>query len=202
MANHEKWHHGFSCASRALASLGAAALLIGASAQAQDKPDSINSGIQLVTATDIVAKQRGWAEEMIGVPIEWNTFDSGKDAILGLGAGGVNWSLTGSAPAAFGLSSGVDGEIIWIFHLLGANEALVVQPDSGIESVEDLKGKKVAVPFGTTTHFDMLKAMELADMTQQDLDLAGYVAAGHGGGLRARRHRCRVGVVSGAGAPA
>lgn len=171
MTNRESWHRSRSCVSRALASLGVAALVLGSSAQAQDKPESIKSGIQLVTATDIVAKQRGWGEEMIGVPLEWTTFDSGKDAILGLGAGGVDWSLTGSAPAAFGLSSGVDGEVVWIFHLLGANEALVVQPDSGIESVEQLEGKTVAVPFGTTTHFDMLKALELAGMTQQDLEL-------------------------------
>lgn len=171
MTNHESRRRGASRVTKFLASLGALAFVAGAPALAQDKPESINSGIQLVTATDIVAKQRGWAEDLIGVPIEWNTFDSGKDAILGLGAGGVDWSLTGSAPAAFGLSSGVEGEIIWIFHLLGANEALVVEPDSGIESVAELKGKKVAVPFGTTTHFDMLKALELADMTQQDVEL-------------------------------
>lgn len=171
MTNYERRHRGCSWVLRALASLGALAMLFGTSAQAQDKPDSIKSGIQLVTAMDIVAKQRGWAEEMTGASIEWTTFDSGKDAILGLGAGGVDWSLTGSAPAAFGLSSGVDGEVVWIFHLLGANEALVVQPDSGIETVKELEGKTVAVPFGTTTHFDMLKALELAGMTQQDLEL-------------------------------
>lgn len=138
---------------------------------AQDKPDQVISGIQLVTSTDIVSKQRGWAEAMLGVPVEWRSFESGRSAVLGLGARGVNWTLTGSSPAAFGLSSGVEGEVIWIFHLLGENEALVVQPDAGIETVAQLKGETIAVPFGTTTHYDMLKALELAGLTQADVTL-------------------------------
>lgn len=160
-----------SLLARLLALAAIPGLALAVAAHAQERPDEIESGIQLVTATDIVAKQRGWAEEMTGVPVSWRTFDSGKSAILGLGARGVHWTLAGSAPAAFGLSSGVSGEVIWIFHLLGANEALVVQPGSGIESVEDLADKKVAVPFGTTTHYDMLQALDLAGLSQSDLEL-------------------------------
>lgn len=149
----------------------AATALATQEARAQAKPDKVMSGIQLVTSTDIVSKQRGWASEMMGVPVEWRSFDSGRSAVLGLGARGVHWTLTGSSPAAFGLSTGVEGEVAWIFHLLGENEALVVQPDSGIETVSQLKGKKVAVPFGTTTHYDMLKALDLAGVAPTELSL-------------------------------
>ena len=158
---------GVALAGACLASLGLAAQ----GALAQDKPEQVRSGTQLVTSTDIAVKQRGWAEPFLGLPVEWRSFDSGRSAILGLGAKGVDWTLAGSAPAAFGLSSGVEGEVIWIFHLLGEGEALVAQPDSGIKSVEDLKGKKVGVPFGTTTHYDLLKAVELAGLKQSDLEI-------------------------------
>lgn len=134
-------------------------------------PDEVRSGIQLVTSTDIVAKQRGWAEEMLGVPVQWVSFESGRQAILGLGARGVDWTLAGSSPAAFGLSSGVQGEVVWIFHLLGENEALVVQSDSGIEEVEDLVGKTVAAPFGTTTHYNLLQALDLAGVESSELTI-------------------------------
>lgn len=153
------------------AGLMALALMAGTAAAQDAKPEQVRAGIQLVTSTDVVAKQRGWAEELLGVPIKWVTFASGRDAILGIGSRGVDWTLAGSAPAAFGLSSGIDGEVIWLFHLLGKNEALVVQPDSGIKTVADLKGKTVAVPFGTTTHYDLLKAVEMAGMTQGDLKI-------------------------------
>lgn len=151
--------------------LTSVALLTGTGSAQESKPERVRAGVQLVTSTDIVAKQRGWADEMLGVTIDWVSFDSGRDAILGIGSRGVDWTLAGSSPAAFGLSSGVDGEVIWIFHLLGENEALVVQPDSGIEEVADLKGKTVAAPFGTTTHYDLLKAIELAGLTQDDLNI-------------------------------
>lgn len=153
------------------ACLATVALATGAAQAQEAKPDRVRSGIQLVTSTDVVSKQRGWAEELLGVPVEWVTFASGRDAILGIGSRGVDWTLAGSSPAAFGLSSGIDGEVIWLFHLLGENEALVVQPDSGIETPADLKGKKVAVPFGTTTHYDLLQAVELAGLTQNDLTI-------------------------------
>lgn len=140
-------------------------------ASAQEVPERVRIGIQLLTATDIIAKQRGWAEELLGVPIEWVTFDSGRDAVLALGAGGVDMSLVGSAPAAFGMSSGVDAEVAWIFNLLGENEALIVRPDSGITTLEDLAGKTLAVPFGSTTHYDMLQALDTVGLSEQDVTL-------------------------------
>lgn len=152
------------------AGLGLAALAV-TGASAQDKPSKVRSGIQLTTSTDIVAKQLGWAEAFLGVPVTWSSFESGRSAILGLGARGVEWTLAGSAPAAFGLSTGVEGEVIWIFHLIGENEALVVQPESGITEVADLKGKKVTAPFGSTTHYDLLKALDLAGLKQTDLSI-------------------------------
>ena len=150
--------------------LGLAALAA-TGADAQDKPDEVRSGIQLTTTTDIVAKQRGWAEAFLDVPVQWTSFESGRSAILGIGARGVEWTLAGSAPAAFGLSTGIEGEVIWIFHLLGENEALVAQPDSGITEVADLEGKKVAAPFGSTTHYDLLQAINLAGLEQTDLTI-------------------------------
>ncbi|MFQ5946837.1 MAG: ABC transporter substrate-binding protein [Anaerolineae bacterium] len=155
-----------------LVALGLAVVLAPAAPVAEEaKPSKVDSGIQLVTSTDIVSKQRGWAEALLGVPIDWKSFESGRDAVLGLGARGVDWVLTGSSPTAFGLSTGVQGEVIWIFHLLGENEALVVRPGSEIEAVEDLRGKKVAAPFGSTTHYDVLKALDLAGVEPAELTL-------------------------------
>lgn len=147
------------------------AMLAVPTALAQEAPNRVRIGIQQVTATDIIAKQYGWAEELLGVPVEWRTFDSGRDAILALGAGGVDMTLVGSAPMAFGISSGIDAEVAWIFNLLGENEALVVNPDSGINSLEDLAGKTLAVPFGSTTHYNMLQALSMVGLSESDVRL-------------------------------
>lgn len=142
-----------------------------AAALAQDTPARVRIGIQNTTSTDIIAKQRGWAEELVGAPIEWLSFDSGRDAILALGAGGVDMVLVGSAPSAFGLSSGVNGEVAWIFHILGEGESLVCHPDSGVSTLADLRGKTLAVPFGSTTHFDMLQALASAGISDTEVTL-------------------------------
>lgn len=138
---------------------------------AQDAPDRVRIGIQNVTSADIIAKQRGWAEELIGTEVEWLSFDSGRDAVLALGAGGVDMVLVGSAPTAFGTSSGIEGEVAYIFNLLGENESLVCSEDSGISELEGLSGATLAVPFGSTTHFDMLQALNSVGLGEGDVTL-------------------------------
>ena len=44
--------------------------------------------------------------------------------------------------------------------LIGQAEALVARNGSGIEKVADLVGKKVAVPFVSTTHYSLLAALK------------------------------------------
>ncbi|MFD6243878.1 ABC transporter substrate-binding protein [Streptomyces roseolus] len=50
--------------------------------------------------------------------------------------------------------------MVGIHDLIGDNEALVAKP--GIGSVKDLVGKKVATPFGSTSHYSLLAALTTA----------------------------------------
>ena len=50
-------------------------------------------------------------------------------------------------------------EIIWIHEDFADVESHVEKGTSGINTVADLKGKKVAVPFASTAHFSLLKAI-------------------------------------------
>jgi sulfonate transport system substrate-binding protein len=43
--------------------------------------------------------------------------------------------------------------------------------DSGIESLEDLKGKKIGVPIGTTAHSMILKQLDSVGLTEEDVEL-------------------------------
>jgi taurine transport system substrate-binding protein len=45
--------------------------------------------------------------------------------------------------------------------LINEAEALVVRNGSGINKPEDLRGKKIGVPFVSTTHYHLLYALEL-----------------------------------------
>jgi taurine transport system substrate-binding protein len=58
------------------------------------------------------------------------------------------------------MSRGLDVELFWIAEGIASAEALVVRDGSGIVAPQDLKGKKLATPFVSTTHFHTLFALE------------------------------------------
>ena len=69
--------------------------------------------------------------------------------------------LVGTSPGAAGVANGIPYEVVWIHDLEGENESLVVKKDKGIKGVKDLVGKKVAAPFGSTTHYSLLGAFKV-----------------------------------------
>jgi taurine transport system substrate-binding protein len=127
---------------------------------AQGKPEQVTIGYQVIPNAEIVAKQLGWFEKEMGVKINWKQFDSGRDVNTAMLAGSLDIGLVGTSPGAAGIANGIPYEIVWIHDLEGENEALVVKKDKGIKAVKDLVGKKVAAPFGSTTHYSLLGAFK------------------------------------------
>ena len=125
---------------------------------AADKEVTI--GYQLVFNPHASAILDGVFEKATGYKIKWRKFDSGAKVINAMASGDVHISLAGSSPIAAGVSRGLDIELVWIYEDIGSAEALVVRNGSGIMSPQDLKGKKLGVPFVSTTHFHTLFALE------------------------------------------
>jgi taurine transport system substrate-binding protein len=132
--------------------------------EAQAKPDKVTIGYQDIPNQEIIAKQLGWHEKEMGVKIEWKKFDSGRDVNTAIAAGGIDFGLVGSSPGAAGLARGLPYEVIWIYDVIADNEALVVRKGKGIKEVKDLAGKKVAAPFGSTTHYHLLVAFKVFNL--------------------------------------
>ena len=135
--------------------------LVTGDVSAQAKPEKVVIGYQDIPNEEIIAKQLGWHEKELGVKIEWKKFDSGRDVNTAMAAGSLDLGLVGSSPAANGLASGVPYEVIWIYDVIADNEALVVKKDKNIKKFADLAGKKVAAPFGSTTHYHLLVAFKV-----------------------------------------
>ncbi len=88
-----------------------------------------------------------------------------------MASGDVAIGEVGSAGVATAISQGMDVELFWILEDIAAAEALVARNGSGINTVADLKGKKVGVPFVSTTHFHLLYAMEIAGLKRGDVQI-------------------------------
>jgi len=107
-----------------------------------------------------VAIKDGVFEKRTGYKINWRKFDSGNVVINAMASGDVHIAMAGSSPIATGIARGLPIQVFWVIEDIASAEALVVRDGSGIIAPQDLKGKSVAVPFVSTTHFHVLFALE------------------------------------------
>ncbi|OEU69605.1 MAG: hypothetical protein BA864_10850 [Desulfuromonadales bacterium C00003093] len=138
---------------------------------AEEMPAKLVIGYQAIPNPETVVKELGWNEKTLGIPIEWVKFDSGRHVIQAFESGSVDIGLVGTSPCAAAISRGLDIEVIWIHDVIGDGEALVVKKDSGVRKLSDLVGKKVAVPFGSTTHYHLMLALKLDKINAGDLKI-------------------------------
>jgi len=116
-------------------------------------------------------QQSGEIEKATGYKINWKQFGGGGDVIRAMASGDIAIGEVGSAGVATAISQGMDVELFWILEDIASAEALVAKNSSNIKTVADLKGKKVGVPFVSTTHFHLLYAMELAGLKRTDVNI-------------------------------
>jgi taurine transport system substrate-binding protein len=115
---------------------------------------------------DLVVKDLGLLEAcMPNATIKWSQFSSGGDVVQAFGAGSVDIGMLGSSPATIALSKPlqIPIKVVWIQEVIGEAEALVVH-DKSITDLQGLVGKRVAVPFSSTSHFSLLQALDGAGL--------------------------------------
>ena len=115
----------------------------------------------------------GDVDKATGMEIEWRKFASGAEVIAAMASGDLKISEIGSSPLAIGASQGVDYQLFGISDVIGAAEALIARDGAGITKVEELKGKKVAVPLGSTAHYSLMGAIKNAGLTLGDVEVIG-----------------------------
>ncbi len=110
-------------------------------------------------------------EQATGYKINWKQFGGGGEVIKALASGAVQVGEVGSAGIAAAVSRGEPLELFWILDDIGDAEALVAKNGSGINTVADLKGKKIATPFNSTSHFHTIVALEQAHVNPADVQI-------------------------------
>ncbi len=149
--------------------LSVSALAVSALAVAQTKEVTI--GYQDMVVPYRVAQEAKELEKATGYKINWKQFGGGGEVIKAMASGAVQIGEIGSAGIAAAVSRGEPLEIFWILDDIGSAEALVVKKNSGIKTIADLKGKKIAMPFNSTTHFHTMVALEQAKVNPADVQI-------------------------------
>lgn len=122
--------------------------------------------VQMAAHDGKLAAATGWN-------IDWRKFASGTDVIAAMASGDVLLSELGSSPFAIGATQGVDFEAFMLDYVIGKSESLIVRNGAGINSLNDLKGKRVATPIGSTAHFSLMGALKHAGISGKDLTVMG-----------------------------
>ena len=135
-------------------------LAVSGSAMAQAKKEVTFAHQDMLIPMRTVMES-GELEKSTGYKINWRMFGGGGDVIKAMASGDVQIGEAGSSPLTAAASQGQDVKLIWILDDIADAEALIARNGSGVNSVKDLKGKKVATPFVSTAHYQLMAAMKL-----------------------------------------
>ena len=114
----------------------------------------------------IVGLEKGFFAEQFGdaIKISTSTFNDGSAFMEAMSTNSIDLGTVGPTPAINTYVKNPKHEII--AGAVNGGAVLVVGKDSGINSIEDLKGKKVAVPtFGSTQDVGLMKSLQEAGLT-------------------------------------
>ena len=126
-------------------------------------PEKIRIGYQVAPNPELLAKAMGIAQEVFpDTKVEYINFASGRDVNTAMAANGIDVGLLGSVGVGVGIAQNLPYEVYFIQTVIGEAEALAVR--SNISSIDQIRGKKIAVPFGSTTHFSFLSLLKMENL--------------------------------------
>lgn len=134
--------------------------LITALALAAFQAQAVNVTVAYQTSAEPakVAQADNTFSKASGATVDWRKFDSGSSIVRALASGDVQIGNLGSSPLAVAATQQVPIEVFLLASKLGNSEALVVK--KSISKPQDLIGKRIAVPFISTTHYSLLSALK------------------------------------------
>lgn len=131
----------------------------------------INIGYQKFGTLNIL-KAKGILEKglkPLGYTVKWTEFPGGPQLLEALNVGSLDFGHTGEAPPIF--AQAAEARLVY-YADASANpkgEAILVPKNSSIKTLQDLKGKKIALNKGSNVHFLLVKALEKAGIPYSDI---------------------------------
>ena len=112
-----------------------------------------------------------------GLKVEMKPFPAGPAMLPAFAAGEIDLGWMGEFPATTGFANGLPVRIVLVQSMLPTDVRLVANPQSKISDLKDLKGKKLGVTLGSTSHSHVLLALAAAGLTEKDITMVNLAPA-------------------------
>jgi taurine transport system substrate-binding protein len=105
------------------------------------------------------------------VKTDYVTVSTGAQVIAAIAGNSLDICNVGSSPMVVGFAQGIKMSMVYVEKYITDSECLAVRKDVGINSLKDLKGKKIGLPFNTSVHFAMLAGLKTVGLSASDVTL-------------------------------
>lgn len=102
------------------------------------------------------------------IKIRWVLSLGSNKALEYLNGGSIDFGSTAGAASVIGRANGIPIKAIYVYSKPEWT-ALVTNKSSGIKSIKDLAGKRVAVTRGTDPHIFLLQALDSVGLSEKDI---------------------------------
>ncbi|MBD2565187.1 MULTISPECIES: aliphatic sulfonate ABC transporter substrate-binding protein [Nostoc] len=128
-----------------------------------------------LTALAVLEEKGILAERLkpLGYRVEWPEFAAGPQQLEALNAGALDIASTAESPPVFSQAAGAPLVYLAANSSDGQAVSLLVPKNSPIQSVKDLKGKKVAFQKASIGHYLILRALEKEGLKLSDIESVG-----------------------------
>jgi NitT/TauT family transport system substrate-binding protein/sulfonate transport system substrate-binding protein len=145
---------------------------IGAAARrAMAVPDKkLHVGFQKGEPILLAAKQNRRLETLLnplGIDVQWIEFQFGPPMLEAMRVNAIDIGAVGDTPPVF--AQAAHGDLLYIAAQRAGGQAILVPPGSTLQTLQDLKGKKVAFGRGSSAHNLTLAALEKAGLTYSEI---------------------------------
>jgi sulfonate transport system substrate-binding protein len=130
----------------------------------------------------VLLRASGMLEERLkplGYTVAWSEFPSGPKLLEAVSTDVVDFGHTGDTPPIFAQAAGAQFLYIGYVPDSPKSEAILVQKDSLIKTVAELKGKKVGLNKGSNVQYMLARALERAGLKYTDIELV-FLSPGDG----------------------
>ncbi len=152
-------------------SAGTLAALLSQRASAQSAPKEIRIGTQKGGFFPAVRQRRTLenAFQSEGIEIKWVDFQFGPPLLEAINVGSVDFGYVGDTPPIFAQAANARIRYVAAVKQEGNTQAIIVRADSPIQTLADLKGKRIAFGKGSSAHNLLVAALEKAGLSWSDI---------------------------------